>query len=49
MIEIKDATIKVDSHVVCKDLSFMAMDGQLTCVHAQDTEALEALLKDGLA
>ena len=44
MIEIKDATIKVDSHVVCKDLSFMAMDGQLTCVHAQDTEALEALL-----
>ena len=44
MIEIKDATIKVGSHVVCNDLSFMARDGQLTCVHAQDTEALEALL-----
>jgi len=44
MIEIKDATFKVGSHVVCKDLSFMARDGQLTCVHAQDTEALEALL-----
>lgn len=44
MIEIKDATIKMGSHVVCQDLSFMARDGQLTCVHAQDTEALETLL-----
>lgn len=44
MIEIKDATIKVGSHVVCQDLSFMAMNGQLTCVYAQDTEVLEALL-----
>lgn len=44
MIEIKDAIIKMGSHVVCQDLSFMARDGQLTCVYAQDTEVLEALL-----
>lgn len=44
MIEIKDATIKVGSHVVCQDLSFMVMNGQLTCVYAQETEVLEALL-----
>ncbi len=44
MIEVKDATLKTGGHVVCNDLSFMAMDGQLTCVLAQDAEALEALL-----
>lgn len=44
MIEIKDATIKMGSHVVCQDLSFMVMNGQLTCVYAQETEVLEALL-----
>lgn len=44
MIEFKDATLKTGGHVVCNDLSFMAMDGQLTCVLAQDAEALEALL-----
>ena len=45
MLEVKDATIAVGDKVIARNLSFTAMDGELTCVSGSEGSGKSALLR----
>ena len=45
MLEVKDATIAVGDKVLARNLSFTAMDGELTCVSGSEGSGKSALLR----
>jgi ABC-type transport system involved in cytochrome bd biosynthesis fused ATPase/permease subunit len=45
MLEYKDATIKIGEHVLATDFSFIAKDGELTCITGTEGSGKSVLLK----
>ena len=45
MVELKDATLAVDGHELFRNLSLMALDGQLTCITGPAGAGKTALLQ----
>lgn len=45
MLEYKDATIKIGEHVLATDFSFIAKDGELTCITGAEGSGKSVLLK----
>ena len=45
MLEVKDATIAIGERVLATDLSFMARDGQLTCITGSEGSGKTALIR----
>ena len=45
MLEVKDATIAVGDHLLATGLSFMAKDGQLTCITGPEGSGKTSLLR----
>ena len=45
MLELKDATMRIDGRELFKELSLMAMDGQMTCVTGRAGAGKTALLQ----
>ena len=45
MLEVKDATISVSGSILIKNLSLIAPDGEITCIAADDVNALSAFLR----
>ena len=45
MLEYKDATIRIGEHVLATDFSFIAKDGELTCITGTEGSGKSVLLK----
>lgn len=45
MLEVKDATIAIGGHILATGLSFMARDGQLTCITGPEGSGKTTLLR----